>query len=610
MVSYTNIYPGADDFLIPSYDSDTYHIDAPNIGLTLDGRSANQLKDVGTRMASGARNVEFQGVDPRIMDSIPKGHFKEASKAMKLAGVKPSIHAPVIEPSGITQQGWDELSRKGAESQMASAVLRSHDLDPKGNVPVTFHSTGGLPEMEQVTREGKKVGQFYVIDPRTGKWGAIKLEKRYFPEEGKFVPEGRELDVKKELEGHNKNEWVQSLSGINRYVNYGEQTIEELYKSLGIRTPEQRQEINELFAKTKKIDIDTLPDLERERLKQLERGMNHGEIYLKDAYQHMKSMFEMAYEKAPEKDKKALREFAQEIAPKITADIENDPQKLKQFGELIEKGLKVLNKIETPKLYVPLKDFALDKSSQTFANVAETAYNKFGKTAPIVNIENPPAGMFGFSKAEDLKKLVKESREKLAENLIKNKNLGKSEAKRISEQIIGATWDVGHINMLRKHGYTEKDIIKQTEIIAPFVKHVHLSDNFGFEHTELPMGMGNVPIKEIMKRLGEKGFEAPKIIEAVDWYQHFQNIPGQPPKGGISSFAQTLQSFGSPIYPMKAGPYWDQTKAFSTYTFAPGQGAIGTPVSQSTYGLGFSSLPIALGGEIAGPERGRFAAGG
>lgn len=610
MVSYANIYPGADDFLIPSYNPSTYDISAASIGLTLDGRSANQLKDVGTRMASGARNVEFQGVDPGIMDTIPKGHFKEAAKLMKLAGVKPSIHAPVIEPSGITQQGWNELSRKGAESQMASAVLRSHDLDSKGNVPVVFHSTGGLPEMEQTTREGKKIGQIYVIDPRTGKWGAIKLEKRYFPEKGKFEPEGRELDIKEELERHNKNEWVQSLSGINRYINYGEQTIEEVYRSLGVRTQEERQRINKLLAKTRKIDIDTLPDLERERLKQLERGMSQREIYLKDAYQNMKSMFEMAYEKSPEKDKKILREFAQEIAPKITEDMENNPEKLKQFGEIIEKGLEVLNEIKTPNLYVPLKDFAMDKSSQTFANVAEIAYNKFGKTTPIINIENPPAGMFGFSKAEELKELVKESRQKLAENLIKNKNLGKSEAKKISEKIIGATWDLGHINLLRKQGYTEKDIIKQTEIIAPFVKHVHLSDNFGFEHTELPMGMGNVPVKEMMKRLGEKGFEGPKIIEAIGWYQHFQNIPGQPPKGGESSFTQTLQSFGSPIYPMKAGPYWDQTKAFSTYTFAPGQGAIATPVSLSTYGLGFSSLPIALGGEIAGPERGRFAAGG
>ncbi len=608
MVSYANIYPGADDFLIPSYNPATYDISAASVGLTLDGRSANQLKDVGTRMASGARNVEFQGVDPGIMDTIPKGHFKEASRAMKLAGVKPSIHAPVIEASGITQQGWNELSRKGAESQMASAVLRSHDLDPKGNVPVVFHSTGGLPEMEQTTREGKKVGQVYVIDPRTGKWGAIKLEKRYFPEKGKFEPEGRELDIKEELERHNKNEWVQNLSGINRYISYGQDIIEKV-------TQREEEIGEEVFGKDlseiRKANIDEIKDpLVRKNVKAIQRELNHGEIYLRDAYQNMKSMFEMAYEKSPEKDKKVLKEFAQEIAPKITEGMEDDPEKLKQFGELVEKGLKILNKIETPKLYIPLKEFAMDKSSQTFANVAETAYNKFGKTTPIINIENPPAGMFGFSKAEELKELVKESRKKLAENLIKNKNLGKSEAKKISEQIIGATWDLGHINMLRKQGYTEKDIIKQTEIIAPFVKHVHLSDNFGFEHTELPMGMGNVPVKEMMKRLGEKGFEGPKIIEAIGWYQHFQNIPGQPPKGGASSFTQTLQSFGSPIYPMKAGPYWDQTKAFSTYTFAPGQGAIGTPVSQSTYGLGFSSLPIALGGEIAGPEKGRFAAGG
>lgn len=82
--------------------------------------------------------------------------------------------------------------------------------------------------------------------------------------------------------------------------------------------------------------------------------------------------------------------------------------------------------------------------------------------------------------------------------------MSENEAKKQAEKFIGATWDVGHINMLRKFGYEEKDIIKEAEAVAPYIKHVHLSDNFGFEHTELPMGMGNVPLKEIMEKLGKK----------------------------------------------------------------------------------------------------------
>ena len=85
----------------------------------------------------------------------------------------------------------------------------------------------------------------------------------------------------------------------------------------------------------------------------------------------------------------------------------------------------------------------------------------------------------------------------------KASGMSESDAKKQAQKIIGATWDVGHTNMLRKYGYDKADLIKQAEIIAPYVKKVHLSDNFGLEHTELPMGMGNVPIKEIMEKLGK-----------------------------------------------------------------------------------------------------------
>ena len=67
------------------------------------------------------------------------------------------------------------------------------------------------------------------------------------------------------------------------------------------------------------------------------------------------------------------------------------------------------------------------------------------------------------------------------------------------KKFIGATWDMGHINMLKKQGFTNKEIIRETKKIAPYVKHVHITDNFGFDDSHLSPGMGNVPIKKVMK---------------------------------------------------------------------------------------------------------------
>ncbi|MEK6824430.1 MAG: hypothetical protein AABY02_01120, partial [Nanoarchaeota archaeon] len=155
-------------------------------------------------------------------------------------------------------------------------------------------------------------------------------------------------------------------------------------------------------------------------------------------------------------------------------------------------------------------------------------------------------------------------------------------------------WDGGHINMMRKHGAKDTQILEQTEKIAPFVKHIHLSDNFGLEHTELPMGMGNVPIKEheeiLRKQFGEKFKQIKQIVETGSWFRNFNNV---------TPFAETLEAFGSAIYPMKMASYWNQTRGGSSPYFS-GYGRILPDINFSTYGAGFSSLPAELGGQVAG----------
>ena len=265
------------------------------------------------------------------------------------------------------------------------------------------------------------------------------------------------------------------------------------------------------------------------------------------------------------------------------------PERMREFAKVIEDGVRVLGGIKNPQMFKPLNEFLIEKDSETLANVALNAYKKFEDKAPIVSIENPPAGA-ALSRGGEIKKLIEESRKKFIEKA-KKEGVSDGEARDMANKLIGATWDVGHINMLRKYGYDKVDLLKETERIAPFVKHVHLSDNFGMEHTELPMGMGNVPLKEIMEKLGKEGFEAKKIIEAGSWWQHFKTPPTVP----------SLEAMGSPLYGMIAQPYWNQIAAtYGNYLAFPL--AYMPEQHFSLYGSGFSSLPQELGGQIPGKQ--------
>src|SRR5690606_3678481 len=148
---------------------------------------------------------------------------------------------------------------------------------------------------------------------------------------------------------------------------------------------------------------------------------------------------------------------------------------------------------------------------------------------------------------------------KFAKKLVEEEQMSEKEAKKMADKHIGVTWDVGHINMIRKLGYDNKDLEKQTEKIARYVKHIHLSDNFGLDHTELPRRMGNVPIKEhekiLAKQFGEKFKEIKQVVETGNWFQPFK----------ITPFAQTLEAFGSPIYPMKMAPNWSNRGMMGGY---------------------------------------------
>ena len=597
MASYESIYPGAlYTTPSPSYYTppSAYSTSAGNLGMALDARTANQLGDLNQKLNPGQKFAEIQGISGQTMESIPEQHLDEMKRLSELNGVGLSLHGPLVNASGIEQQGgYAEENRLGAENQIKSAVLRSHRLDPKGNINVTFHSSANLPAFQpHIIEDGKRIDQgVMIIDESTGQITQIKDESRYLPEQGEFTGKQLPFDARREIEKRNKDNWLQQISRINQTSEFGQSAIDRASSDSDMN-----------YKQILDIDPEKLVDERRKaHIKNVQGQIDYGHTYMKEAYRGVRDVFDKAWEAADREgrteDLKKLKEFADLATKNISKDFENKPENIDRLRSVVEKGLRTISSIEsTPQTFSTLNDFAIKKSAETYANVAQEAYKKFGKTAPIISIENPPGGE-ALSTGKELKALIVASRDQLSKNL-QDKGMSSGKAKNVAKQMIGATWDVGHINMMRKKGYSEKDVIKETKEIAPFVKHVHLSDNFGLDHTELPMGMGNVPLKPMVEEIKKQGFKGKEIIEAGNWWQFFST------QGGGNPFLPSLEGLNSPIYAMSEGPGWANTSYMGAYF--SGHGPVNTPIHHQTYGAGFQNMPVELGGEIAG-DRGRFA---
>jgi len=598
-----HFYSGGYDSLKPDYGNifTGYRVNVSNLGLSTDPRLANQLKEVSTKLSSGQKAIEVSGVIPKVFASIPKEEIKEINRLSQLTGVEVSMHAPIVEPSGIAQQGgFSEHTRLEAEREMMHIVDKSRDLDPKGNVTINFHSSGeSVVRAAEIRKEGDKeiIERMVVLDQETGQVAQAKREiyqrpGMIHPETHKVIDldEGKIMEIDDRIATMNASDWDAEITKLIAPKEQSDKLFQETIPLV--------QVIQESKVKREHL---TLPQKEV-----LSRYQN-AEILQDDVKKHLDGLFERAYKfgtpKAREKLNQLSKEYAEEIHDfdssgkiKVMKDEAGNPTIYKKSyfdprmrSELLQKMIVRLSSNEfVPERFKPIEEFAIDKSAKTFGNVAFYGWesSKDKKKAPIVEIENPPAGTFGLSRGEDLRKLAVGAKEQFKKRAMEEKGMSEKEAKRLADKHIGLTWDVGHINNLRKFGFTDKDLVKEAEAVAPHLSKIHLADNFGMVDAELPMGMGNVPLQETLKALGEKGVKAKKIIETGDWWEHFK----------VSPVKASLQALGSPIYEVGMGPYWDQTPALHEQGYFSGYGELLPSVNYQTWGAGFSRLPGELGG--------------
>ena len=552
-----------------------YNVRASTIGSPTSIQTANQLKEVSQRLNEGIVPIELQPLNPEVFDQIPKQHFKEINRLAKLTGAKISLHAPIIEPSGMTKEGWSEISRQLAERQLNDVVEKALELDDKGRVPITIHSAG-IPGKEYImTPQGRKIERLIVINQETKKMVPLEEEKKFYP--GEDLKNGVVFDVNRELRALNNSEWVNNLTNLEFYKKEADEVMRGALIPLAPIVAEENVNLRELR-----------PTPEQEAaFNQLGRA----EIFMNNVETSFNSIFNKAYQFSDEKGKERLKKVSERWG--IEGE-KIEKEKEKNFArayilksQLLDESIRGIKQIPPPKLYIPIEDFAMKHSTETIANVAFNAYKKHPDKSPQINIENLYTGM-AFSSGEEMKKFILDSREKFVERARKD-GVSEGTARQMAEKMIGMTLDVGHLNIYKKQGYTDEDLLKEVKEISKFVKHVHLTDNFGYGDSHLPPGMGNVPFKKILEELEKKGYQGTKIVEAGAFVQHFQTSP----------HPYALEALGSPVYAMKMAPYWNQIS--NTYQgYYGGYGLMLPSINYESFGGGFSQLPGELGGQRAG----------
>ena len=446
--NYEFFYQGTPYSLEPNYgDTFTgYRMSAGELGATTSIQTANQVKEVSNLLNQGIKNVEVSMIKPDVFEMISDQQLKEINRLSKLTGAETTLHSPLIDPSGFTEQGWSESNRELAERNFTEIVKRGHQLNPKGNIPVTIHSSYLIPGTEDTPAEkGKETQRLIALNQETKELIALNEMRQYSPEEGEI-----KINPIKRLDIQNNTQWKNSLANINFYKKEADEMLDSAALALG---PEKVEKI----LNGEKIELNS-PQEQKAR-----NQIQHASAML----DHVSSQFRNLYDQSRRFiDLNKLNQNDKARIIKVFNKIRNEWTKLKSadaftYSNLLDNSISLISSIDiAPEIYKPIEDFAVEKASQTFGNVAFNSYKKFGNTSPIISIENPPYGS-ALSRAEDLKNLVKESRKKFVERAQKE-GYSKSEAEEAAKKIIGVTWDTSHINMMRKQGFKEKDVLEES----------------------------------------------------------------------------------------------------------------------------------------------------
>ncbi len=212
------------------------------------------------------------------------------------------------------------------------------------------------------------------------------------------------------------------------------------------------------------------------------------------------------------------------------------------------------------------ESYALEESYDAFARAGLSALEKSkmlkkqGKLKKdlFISMENLYPESYG-SHPDEIMHILQGSRDRMS-TMLKQKGYNESEAQKMAEKSLKVTFDTGHMNMWRKYWKGDPDktpeqndkafddwMVGTIEKLAKnkMIGHVHLADNYGYQDEHLAPGEGNTPIRRIIKKLKENGYDGEMILEAGADY----TTDG----GGFHSVMKAWKYLGSPVYGAGSG---------------------------------------------------------
>ena len=163
MVDYSSesIYNGGDSFLNSEFSNYTgfNRLAGSQIGFPGSPSTGNQLGETVNAIKSGTKVFEVTMLGPptgNADQAMPKQHFHEIRALMKLTGVKPSLHGPLMDAAGFSSgqsPGWGgEQERENNERRMFEAIEK---VEKTNNTLNVYFKEKEAPELVERVEPGR-----------------------------------------------------------------------------------------------------------------------------------------------------------------------------------------------------------------------------------------------------------------------------------------------------------------------------------------------------------------------------------------------------------------------------------------------------------------------
>ncbi len=551
-------------------------VELGNIGIST-MPMGNQMEQLKARIFQGASAVElgFSGRGKGSMggqNTTPEMYGKDEREDIRQMAdfnkIKLSTHASYnIGPlSGMTQQGFDNGARENTLREIERAIDFAADTARGGAVVVhTGEFQRPLSEMDKskfgnfelhpheadeaafylvdnrtgqivsgIKKDQEMMLPIYETDPRTKKW--LKDDKgmpiaKFNEEKGEFetrpaVWEDIEKITKWYNEENNSNlSEAEVFNRISTQVRANYQlgfakTYEERYK----QTLEQKKNF----------------DLIKNNLDNGIYEQRYDQILQRNTNQDISKMDNLA---KIEEMKKIAEAGLTEISGTLK-DYRDSAVSAKQAA---------MEEIRKSERAVPIEVYAKEKTADTLARAAEFAHKKSETLRDRGQLNSPiyvsPENIFPESYGahpQELKQIIIDARRKYVDTY--KKDYGEEGARKLAEDHIKATFDIGHAYTWRKYykdnpnkSFEENDkdfkswLMNQVEDLNKkgYIKHIHVSDNFGYEDEHVTPGQGRVPIKEFIDKMKQAGVTEITVEPA---HQDYRAMLG------------AWKEFGAPVY--------------------------------------------------------------